>query len=60
MQVENVVFTVSWKVYMLGQIKRRQSRKKLKCNMVRWVVKMYIEVASDYEFMGRGSGNREV
>ena len=27
--------------------------------MVRWVVEMYIEVASDYEFMGRGSGNRE-
>ena len=27
--------------------------------MVRWVVKMYIEVASDYEIMGRGSGNRE-
>jgi len=27
--------------------------------MVRWVVEIYIEVASDYEFMGRGSGNRE-
>ena len=27
--------------------------------MVRWVVEMYIEVASYYEFMGRGSGNRE-
>ena len=27
--------------------------------MVRWVVEMYIEVASDYKFMGRGSCNRK-
>jgi len=27
--------------------------------MIRWVVEMYIEVASDYKFMRCGSGDRK-
>ena len=53
------MFVVGWKVNMLSNVEAGEKREKLRGEVVRRIMEMNVEVASDDEFMRGGSSERE-
>ena len=58
-QVKNVIFVVGRKVNMLSKVKGGQKRQKLRGEVISRIIKMYVKVASNDEFVRCGSSERE-
>jgi len=54
-----VIFVVGMKVNMLSKVKGGQKREKLRGGVISRIVKMYVKVFSDHEFVRCGSSERE-
>jgi len=53
------MFVVGRKVNMLSKVEGREKREELRGEVVRRIIEMNVEVASDDEFMRGGSSERE-
>ena len=54
-----MIFVVGRKVNMLSKIKGGEKRKKLRGEVITRIIKMYVKVASNDEFVRCGSSERE-
>jgi len=54
-----VIFVVGRKVDMLSKVKRGEKREKLRSEVISRIIKMYVKVASNDEFVRCGSSERE-
>jgi len=50
-----VIFVVGRKVNMLSKVKGGEKRQKLRNEVISRIIKMYVKVASNYEFVRCGS-----
>jgi len=53
------MFVVGWKVNMLSKVEGGEMREELRGEVVRRIIEVNVKVASDDEFMGGGSSERE-
>jgi len=53
------MFVVSRKVNMLGEVKAGEKRQKLRNEVISRIIKMYVKVASNDEFVRCDSSERE-
>ena len=53
------MFVVGMKVNMLSMVKGGEKREKLRDEVISRIIKMYVKVASNDEFMRCGSSERE-
>jgi len=54
-----VIFVVGRKVNMLSKVKGGEKRKKLRGEAISRIIKMYVKVASNHEFVRCGSCERK-
>ena len=53
------MFVVGWKVNMLSKVEGGEKREKLRGEVISRIIKMYVKVASNDEFVRCGSSERE-